>query len=727
MSFGFSPSDVVKLVEVSTRVYLAFKDANENSEVQVEGLVREFTAFHHCLVELDELMREYGKPLPFPFDDFKDTIDRCEKSIKPYADNLIDKKMNFTKMVYTIKYMGKEKEIDGLRKQISGHYQALQMCISFLQLRLHLEATKQTQRLLDTAPFRSMSLGGQWYTSNAFANASRTDTRALPAMDDADGLFQEWLVFSRWLKSENDRIAQEAGLTRPLSLGDTPAAAPSGDAQTAAVLYHLRRELEDAIVIEENRAKRAAVERRTHLAPSDAVRQEVRNLPPVPQRTYTLDTEFSGMFSGFDANPNMSESTATLRPGDTTPSPTASPGAALHDQSYFGQLPTGRVPSISTSESNFATSPTSMRSGPITADTTPELDSSHPLHSRFSVTSLITLALGDSALEWKRLCHKVQVERRTSSGPPESRECDIHWRHNEDTGLAIRSVYRSGGTVKVWTMQSFPATGPSIPLTTSYPDGDVSIDFPRASHGRLDKRCTDIKYTFGGQEATVKLQSLLYTNNGKDAAELLFDRCVLTVSSNLNKPECRRKNVRLWKRSEEHNGRMVDILVLLFYTSALPDERAHWVEEPHYAFQWLTDDVYKKSSDKVTLVFSKEPGRWNRDKLFQRRKSSSASTMSATDANSIRRDSGQSTRSPPPSPGIPSLVRSGTHTSVASTTSNRSSRSLFGRSGHSRIGDLNRFQYSELEIKFQSKSDRNDFIAVWQQHVKQLISPLSKD
>ena len=151
MSFGFSPSDVVKLVEVSTRVYLAFKgmpnhpepcqcftdisaDANENSEVQVEGLVREFTAFHQCLVQLDELMREYGKPLPFPFDDFKDTIERCEKSIKPYADNLIDKKMNFTKMVYTIKYMGKEKEIDGLRKQISGHYQALQMCISFLQL-----------------------------------------------------------------------------------------------------------------------------------------------------------------------------------------------------------------------------------------------------------------------------------------------------------------------------------------------------------------------------------------------------------------------------------------------------------------------------------------------------------------------------------------------------------------------------------------------------------------
>lgn len=79
-------------------------------------------------------MKEYGKPLPFPFDDFRDTIDRCDKSIKTYAEKLIDTKMNFIKMVYTLKWMGKEKEIDGLRKQIAGHYQALQMCISFLQL-----------------------------------------------------------------------------------------------------------------------------------------------------------------------------------------------------------------------------------------------------------------------------------------------------------------------------------------------------------------------------------------------------------------------------------------------------------------------------------------------------------------------------------------------------------------------------------------------------------------
>ena len=586
----------------------------------------------------------------------------------------------------------------------------LTVCVS----RLHLESTKQTQRLLDTAPFRSMSLGGQWYTSNAFASSSRTDPRALPATDDADGLYQEWLVFSRWLRSEDERIAQEAGLTRPLSLGDTPAAAPSGDPQTAAALYRLRRELEDAIVIEENRAKRAAVERRTHLAPSDAVRQEVRSLPPAPLRTYTLDTEFSGLFSRFDAPLDLNTSVSTTRPTDTTPSPKASP-RGLQDHFYFGNLPTD-------STSHYATSPTSAHSAPFTPATSPK--TTPELSSRLSTASLATIALGDSALDWKPLCRKVQVERKPNSGPTESRECDIHWRYNEDAGIAIRSVYRSSEKAKVWTMQTFPATGPSIPLTTAYPDGDVSIDFPRASYGRLDKRCTDIKYTFANEESSSKMQTLLYTNNGVEVAELLFDRCVLTVSSNLNKPECRGKNVRLWRKSEEQNDKIADVLVLLFYTSALPDKQAHWVEEPHYAFQWLTEDACAKSSDKLTLVFSKEPGKWNRDKLFQRRKSSSASISPVADASpTSRRDSGQSARSPPASPGITALLRSDTQTSIVSSTSNLSSRSLFGRRpDRNRVGDLNRFGYNELEIKFKSKSDRNDFVALWQQHVKQLVS-----
>jgi hypothetical protein len=155
MSFGFSPTDLVKLGEITARVYIAFKgmpllpvvwscflyvrahhhlDANENSEAQVESLVREFKAFAECLLELAGLMEEFGKPLPFPVDAFKETLNRCEASLKPYQENLVDKKMGITKIVWTIKYIGKEKELDFLRKQITGHYQALHMCVSFMQL-----------------------------------------------------------------------------------------------------------------------------------------------------------------------------------------------------------------------------------------------------------------------------------------------------------------------------------------------------------------------------------------------------------------------------------------------------------------------------------------------------------------------------------------------------------------------------------------------------------------
>ena len=80
-------------------------------------------------------MQEYGNPLPFPYFDFQETLQRCSKTLEPYANHLIDNpRASFKKVYYTIKYIGKEKEIENLRKQINGHWQALQMCISFLQL-----------------------------------------------------------------------------------------------------------------------------------------------------------------------------------------------------------------------------------------------------------------------------------------------------------------------------------------------------------------------------------------------------------------------------------------------------------------------------------------------------------------------------------------------------------------------------------------------------------------
>lgn len=96
--------------------------------------MREFQAFARCLLELDELMREFGRSMPFPVEDFKKTLDKCEASLRPYHERLVDKRMGLSKMVWTVKYIGKEKELGGLRKMIMGHYQALQLCLSFLQL-----------------------------------------------------------------------------------------------------------------------------------------------------------------------------------------------------------------------------------------------------------------------------------------------------------------------------------------------------------------------------------------------------------------------------------------------------------------------------------------------------------------------------------------------------------------------------------------------------------------
>jgi hypothetical protein len=35
-----------------------------------------------------------------------------------------------------------------------------------------------------------------------------------------------------------------------------------------------------------------------------------------------------------------------------------------------------------------------------------------------------------------------------------------------------------------------------------------------------------------------------------------------------------------------------------------------------------------------------------------------------------------------------------------------------------RVGDLNRFGYSKLEIEFQNKADRKDFVEIWGKFVK---------
>ena len=109
-------------------------DANENSEAQVASLVREFQSFVRCLLDLDALMKEFGGPLPFPVEEFKKTLQKCEASLKPYEEKLVDKKMSIEKMVWTIKSIGKENELESLQKQVTGHYQALTICLLIMNL-----------------------------------------------------------------------------------------------------------------------------------------------------------------------------------------------------------------------------------------------------------------------------------------------------------------------------------------------------------------------------------------------------------------------------------------------------------------------------------------------------------------------------------------------------------------------------------------------------------------
>jgi hypothetical protein len=523
-------------------------------------------------------------------------------------------------------------------------------------------------------------------------------------------------MFGRWLQEEDERIAHAAEHTRPSSLGDAAALIPSDDIQMTDLLYHFQQMVNNAIVLEENREKRATAGQRSHLAPSDAMRQEVHNMPPAPVRTMTLDTDHSGSLSGLDWY-NTSSSSATIRPGPSTPSPLSlgSPGRDSYlGALYFEHPPSdsasiGRTPSVSTMGTNRSSLTYSPESRPSmsapemsTAGTTPDI--SHAVGFSVSRSSFPPIAIGDAALNWKRICCHVRVERTPLGHKGQTQICELDWRYREDTGISLRSMYISSQTKKpkTWIEQHFPAIGPSKPQSTTYDDRAISIDFPQASFGKLSKGYTDINYTFTDQEAAKTFQTLLYTNNGEDPAELLYDRPVLTIASNNNPTECRGRNLRLWKKQETwlENDEPVtsDVLILLFYTDALK-ERKHWVEEPHYAFEWLHEKVYERKNDgkELTLTFSKDPCRWRGDKSFQRRKSSNTPHTEQSRSPSIRNDSME-------------ITRPGTTLSNASVSGGSASK---GR-------EVNGYGYKKLIIEFKRNEDRREFLKVWKEGFKML-------
>jgi hypothetical protein len=328
-----------------------------------------------------------------------------------------------------------------------------------LPRRLSLESSRREQRLLLEPRHRAVSLGGQWYTSSAVGASSQSSPSsplALPAPDDVHPLYKDWEIFNRWLKTEDERLGQDLQLVRPSSWGDTPATGAGGDAGTSAVLHRLRCEVEDAILFEENRAKRAAVEKRSHLTPSDAMKRKVREMPPAPRpRTYTIDTEASSSYDPFSSPAYMGDSMTTIRPGPSTPSPTSGSPQMQHE--YFGPSHSVQSPSsmshnlgrtsVSTSRSMSSDGHLSPSFGlgidaTSTVGTSPEDAFSYTLSRVLSTASLVPLNIGDGALQWTEVGGKALVERKSSeklNGKEktifETQECYVHWRYREDGGI----------------------------------------------------------------------------------------------------------------------------------------------------------------------------------------------------------------------------------------------------------------------------------------------------
>lgn len=67
-------------------------------------------------------------------EDFRQVLQKCEATLKPYVDKLSGQPMSIGRALWTVKFIGKKNEIDVLQKQITSQYQALTLCIQFMHL-----------------------------------------------------------------------------------------------------------------------------------------------------------------------------------------------------------------------------------------------------------------------------------------------------------------------------------------------------------------------------------------------------------------------------------------------------------------------------------------------------------------------------------------------------------------------------------------------------------------
>jgi hypothetical protein len=110
--------------------------------------------------------------------------------------------------------------------------------------------------------------------------------------------------------------------------------------------------------------------------------------------------------------------------------------------------------------------------------------------------------------------------------------------------------------------------------------------------------------------------------------------------------------------------------------------------------------VYKKERLELRLTFSKEPRKYEKDKLWL---SKEKRALSAAEGKEVQFGAlKQATMASSVEPDAASI---------------RSAKSAFSTAGRS---FLNHFGYDYVEIKFSSRKDRREFLAVWRQFVKPL-------
>jgi hypothetical protein len=138
--------------------------------------------------------------------------------------------------------------------------------------RLNLEASRREQRLLLEPRRRATTLGSQWYTTSA----PRQDPS--PSSADAHPLYIDWSIFNQWLNSEDHGAGSEPQIEKLPPGDDTQSISQEADPEISSAVYRLRREVEDAILFESNSAERTVSRQRFYHAPSDAMKQSVREL-----------------------------------------------------------------------------------------------------------------------------------------------------------------------------------------------------------------------------------------------------------------------------------------------------------------------------------------------------------------------------------------------------------------------------------------------------------------